>query len=194
MNYLKLSKIKKLYFDCAEIARALAISNASAKVTANRYAKNGLLLRIKRNLYVLRERWDSAQEKDKFILANLLQVPSYISLMTALSYYEVTTQLQRDFIESIALKRTKEIAAGETVFNFTRIDKKLYFGFAKISDFFIASPEKAFLDALYLKSLKRYSFDISSLDLKKLEFKKLKAIAQNFPMATRKEMRKIWKS
>ena len=51
--------------------------------------------------------------EQKFIIANIYQVPSYISLMTALDYYEITTQMQRDFIESVILKRTvtKEIEA-----------------------------------------------------------------------------------
>ena len=85
---------------------------------------------------MLRERWDTLENEEKFMLANLAQVPSYISLMTAMAYYGITTQIQRDFVESIALKWTKEIKIGDSVFNYSKINKKLYFGFVKTKGFF----------------------------------------------------------
>ena len=109
MKLAELKKIKKFYFGYEDISRALGISAASAKVTASRYTKQGILLRMKKNMYVLREAWNAAGREDKFLLANMGQVPSYISLMTALDYYEITTQVQRDFFESVAVKRSKEI-------------------------------------------------------------------------------------
>ena len=109
MKLLELSKIRKLYFSYLDIARALGISTASAKVSASRYVKLGVLVRIKRNMYMLREVWNTAGREEKFVIANLGQAPSYISLMTALDYYEITTQVQRDFFESVVVKRTKEI-------------------------------------------------------------------------------------
>ena len=42
------------------------ISEASSRVTASRYAKKGLLLRIRKNMYVLRERWIAADKEEKF--------------------------------------------------------------------------------------------------------------------------------
>lgn len=109
MKFLQLQNISKLYFGHEEIARALGITSNSAKVTASRYVKQGLLVRLKRNLYILKEKWFNLDREQKFVIANLIQTPSYVSLMTALDYYEITTQMQRDFIESIALKRTKGV-------------------------------------------------------------------------------------
>ncbi|MCX5686575.1 MAG: hypothetical protein NTW09_03850 [Candidatus Omnitrophica bacterium] len=181
MNIAKLRHIKKLYFGYEEIARALAVRSDSARVFANRYVRQGLLVRLKRNIYVARESWDNLSEKDLFCLANVCQVPSYVSLMTALSYYGITTQVQRRFIESIAVKRTKEFIIDDTVFNYVKINRKMYGGFMKKDGFFIAAPEKALLDALYLKSLRRYSFDVSSLDLSKLDTARLKELAKKYP-------------
>ena len=62
MKLIEIQKIDKLYFGHEEIARVLGISEASSKVTASRYAKKGLLLRIKKNMYVLRERWIAAEK------------------------------------------------------------------------------------------------------------------------------------
>jgi predicted transcriptional regulator of viral defense system len=83
MKFLELHTIHKLYFGYEEIARALGISPASARVSASRYVRQGLLVRVKRNMYVLREVWNALGRAEKFVLVNMGQTPSYISLMTA---------------------------------------------------------------------------------------------------------------
>ena len=186
MRTIELSKINKLYFGYEEISRALGITPQSARVSASRYVNQGLLIKVKRNIYVLKEKWNVLEREEKFILANIVQVPSYISLMTALDYYEITTQIQRDFIESVALKRTWETEVGNVFFNYTRIKPELYWGFIREKDFFIASPEKAFLDALYLMSLGRYNLDIASLDFSRLNRDRINKLAGNFPAKTQK--------
>lgn len=191
MKLQELNKIPKLYFGIADIARALDISPASARVSASRYVKLGALVRIKKNIYVLRETWNAAGREEKFVFANLGQTPSYISLMTALDYYEITTQIQRDFFESIAVKRTKEIKVDDSLFRYSKITGTLYFGFKKQKDFFIATPEKAFLDAIYLMSFGRYALDMSALDADKLNREEVRRQSKNFPSKT-KEMLKTY--
>jgi len=184
MRFLHLQNIQKLYFGHEDIARALGITLQSAKVTANRYIKYGLLVRLKRNIYVLKEKWTSIDREQEFLLANIIQVPSYISLMTALDYYEITTQVQQDFIESVAVKRTKGVEIDQKYFNFTKINTDLYSGFSRTRGFFIAAPEKAFLDAVYLMSFGRYSFDIPSIDFSKLNLEKIGYMGRLFPLKT----------
>jgi predicted transcriptional regulator of viral defense system len=185
MRGIELHKIDKLYFGYEEISRVLGISLESAKLSAHRYTKKGFLVRIKRNIYILRKRWDILDRTEKFQLTNLIQVPSYISLMTAMDYYQITTQLQQDFFESIAVKRTKEIEIEKNVFNYSKIKAELYFGFSKEKDFFIAASEKAFLDAIYLMSLGRYNFDLSSIDFSKFNIDKLLKMVAEFPPKTK---------
>jgi len=190
MNYTKISRLTKLYFSYRDISKAFGISLGSSRVTASRLVKSGDIIRIKRDYYVLSQKWNSSTLEDRFILANLLQVPSYISLMTALSYYEVTTQMQRDFIESVVYYRTKHVEISGASFNYSKINKKLYSGFTKVNGFFIASPEKAFLDAVYLKSLKKYNFDITSVDRDKLDMTLVKSLAGKYPVLTRRLLSK----
>jgi len=190
MNYVKLRDIDKLYFGYEELSRVLGVKPGSARVIACRYVKNGFLLRLKRNMYILMDRWQALSPEDRFALANIVQVPSYISLMTAMGYYGITTQMQRDFIESVATRRTKEIKVENTLLNYTKIDKKLYFGFVRLKGYFIATPEKAFMDALYLKTLKRYAFDLSSIDFAKLDKRNLKTVSDKFPLSVKKELGK----
>ena len=186
MKLNQLRRIQKLYFGYEELARVLGINPASARVAASRYVQQGLLVRIKRNLYVLRETWQAAGREDKLVIANLGQVPSYISLTTALDYYDITTQMQREYYESVAVLRTKEIRVNSTVFKYTRISDSLYSGFQKEKGFFIATPEKALLDAFYLMSYGRYSLDLSALDASRLDQKKIRKLSRKFPAKTTK--------
>jgi predicted transcriptional regulator of viral defense system len=186
MKILQLRKIKKKYFNLRQFANTLNMPVSSAKVTASRYVKAGALIRPKRDLYVSAEQWEYLTPEDKFQLANLIQTPSYISLLTALSYYEISTQIQREFIESVAIKRTKQVEVKGTVFNYTKIKKGLYFGFVRVRDFFIAEPEKALLDAFYLTSLNKYTLDIEALDFNKIDKEKLLEFLPKFPVSVQK--------
>jgi predicted transcriptional regulator of viral defense system len=190
MKFLELRTIPKLYFGYEEIARVLGINLASARVSASRYVRQGLLVRIKRNMYVLREVWNALGRAEKFVLVNMGQTPSYISLMTALDYYEITTQVQRDFFESVAVKRTKEIQIDGSVFRYSKIASNLYFGFKKEKGFFIATPEKALVDAFYLMSYGRYALDISALDSEKLDRDKIIRLSMEFPSKTKNMLKK----
>ncbi len=193
MNATLLKSIKPVFFSSRDVALALGISGDSARLACHRYFEKGLLIRPKRDIYVLAENWGRLELAELYALANRLQVPSYISFLTALSYYEITTQIQRNFFESVAVVRTKQVAAVDTIFRYIKIEKKLYFGFTKKDNFFIALPEKAFLDAVYLMSLGRYRLDVSSLDMGKFNAKELKRLAGLFPTATRRLLEKICK-
>jgi predicted transcriptional regulator of viral defense system len=190
MRIFELNSIKKLYFGYEDIGRVLNISPASARVSASRYVKLGLLMRLKRNTYILRERWNTASREEKFTLANLGQVPSYISLMTAMDYFEITTQVQRDIIESTALKRTKEISLNGSLLRYSKVSQKLYFGFTRHQEFFIATPEKAFLDAVYLFSLGRYALDFAALDKDRLNRTEIMHMIRNYPLKTKRFLEK----
>lgn len=190
MKLVELKKIKNFWFGCDDIAKTLGISAASAKVTASRYARQGILLRVKNNMYMFREAWNAAGREDKFRLANMGQVPSYISLMTALDYYEITTQMQRNFFESVAVKRSKEINIDGSVFRYVKLAADLYSDFKKEKDFFIAAPEKALLDAFYMMSYGRYRLDLSSLDAAKLDRKEIKRLSRKFPLKTKNMLKR----
>ena len=181
MRYNDIKKIKKLYFTYQDIAKILSISEDSARVLCSRYVKQKYLVRLKRNFYILKERWDNIAPNQRLELANILQVPSYISLMTALSFFEYTTQVQQKFIESISLYRTFTKDIEGVVFNYSRIKRDYYFGFSKKNSIFIASPEKAFIDSLYLNYLGKYNLDLSSLNLDKIDRRGCENILKRYP-------------
>ncbi|MFC1840950.1 type IV toxin-antitoxin system AbiEi family antitoxin domain-containing protein [Thermodesulfobacteriota bacterium] len=190
MRIKDLQKIGNKYFGLQDLAKILGISFNSAKVSASRYVKQGYLVRIKKNMYTLPEFWNNAPIEDVFMIANLGQTPSYISLTTALSYYEITTQIQQDYIESIVIRRTKKININGLTFRYNKIKDNLYFGFVKEKDFFIATPEKAFIDSIYLTSLGRYAFDLAAIDREKINWNKIVDLCNRFPLKIRKRLEK----
>ena len=175
MKLQELRSIKKLYFNSHDIAHTLGISQRSALISANRYVKQGYIVRFKRNIYLHRDVWERLAAEEKFMLANMGQTPSYISLMTALDYHGVTTQIRADYIESINIKRTKEFRVENVFFSYTKISEDLYQGFYRdAKGFFIAFPEKALIDAIYLSVLGKYRFDVNAIEMDKLDQKRLK--------------------
>lgn len=194
MRYKDIVKLnEKLFFTPEEVSEIFKISYSSAKVLCTRFVKKGIFLRIKKNFYITEQKFKSLSQEELFKISNFLQIPSYISFSTALSFYGVSTQVQRGFIENACLKRTRKIEVGEIVFNFYKIKKMYYFDFIKINDFFIATKEKALLDSLYLYSFGKYSLDISAIDFDKFDKGKLKKLIRVYPGKTRKILRKLCK-
>ena len=188
MKALQLNRTNQLILSTSDISRILEISIESARVTASRYVRKGLIVRLKRDMYISTEKFRILELRDQFRIANLLQTPSYISLTTALSYWEISTQQQQSFIESIALKRTKTVAVEMLTFSYILIKDACYNGFVQKGGFFIAAPEKALADAVYLASLGRYNLDASALNFNRIDVKK----TEEFIKKTNRVTKSYW--
>jgi predicted transcriptional regulator of viral defense system len=189
VKILKLNTIEKNFFGFRDISNALGISHASARVVAHRYTKNGVLVRIKPDIFVLTEKWNNFTIEEKFQTANLLQVPSYVSLTTALEYYEITTQIQQNYIECVSIRRTFSKKINELTIRYSKVSEKLYFGFERKNNVYIAQPEKALIDAMYLASLGRYSLDIAAVSLNRFDQKVLPQMLEAYPLRTKNILR-----
>jgi predicted transcriptional regulator of viral defense system len=190
MKIFELNKINKLTFSVEDISSALSITKESAKVSATRYVKSGLLLRLKNNLYITTDKFERLNEEELFKLVNVIQVPSYISFTTALSYYNISSQQLQNTVESAALKRTKNIVVNSTHFSYILLKKNFYNNFIVKNDFFIATPEKAMADVIYLSSINRYQCDFEAVDFKKID----KKIISNLLEATNLKTINFWNS
>jgi hypothetical protein len=186
MSYEDMLKIDKPLFTQYDVAHQLGIKLASAAVLCSRYVRKGLLVRLKRGLYARTETLGHLDQIELFRIANMLQVPSYISLVTALSYYGITNQPSRGFFESISLNRTRRFEAGSLSFYYSKIRPELYREFVKRDGVFIALPEKAVLDSFYLASMGRYTLSGSSLDLMKVDEEILADLSVLYPPKARR--------
>ncbi|MBI4648314.1 MAG: hypothetical protein HY738_17450 [Bacteroidia bacterium] len=90
--------------------------------------------------------------------ANLIYSPSYISLESALSFYELIPE-GIFCVTSVSTNKTTEFETKAGRFHYNALKKDLFFGYTyyKYSDntntmIMIAEPEKAILDFLYLKT------------------------------------------
>ena len=192
MSYERLLTIDKPFFTQHDVAHAIGTKLASAEVLCSRYVKKGLLMRLKRGFYARTETLSHLDQIDLFRIANILQVPSYISLRTALSYYGITPQMQKGFFESISVKRTKTFEFGGLSFHYIKLRPELYRDFVKRDGIFIALPEKAVLDTFYLASLGRYSLDGASLDLTVVNNENLVEFSALYPPKVRKYFEELY--
>jgi len=173
MKAFDLNRIGELFFSTADIANVLGISPVSARVSASRYVRKKILVRLKRDVYIRADRMAYLTDGERFRLANIIQTPSYISLTTALSYYGISTQQMQNYVESVALKRTKRVVVNNLSFSYHLIKQEIYDRFELRDGFFIAVPEKAVTDAIYLTSLGRYNCDFYAVDFTKVDKEKV---------------------
>ena len=182
---------KKTFFMPEDVSSVLNIETNSARVLCSRYSKNGIFIKLKNNYYAFAAIWELNKEEDFFQVANVLQVPSYVSFMTALAHYGITSQVQRNFFESVSVKRTVQYNVKDSEFLYCKLNKKYYFDFVKKGSFFIATPEKAFLDCVYLFSFGKYRADFDSISVEKLNKKKILGLLTKYPERIKKSVKKI---
>lgn len=181
MNYIsvekELKKRKIIVFTPLEFQRIFKVSYNNSKSFINRSLKKGLLVKLRNGLYTL-----AGTDVPKFLIANKLYLPSYISFETALSYYGMIPEVIYT-IFSATTKASREFETGGNYFTFHKIKKEAFFGYVpkKIDKVvvLIAEPEKALLDYLYFVSLKKKSFN-DRLDIKNISKRKLLKLVKYF--------------
>ena len=76
-------------------------------------------------------------------------------------------------------------------FSYHKIGRERYSGFVRKEGIFIAVPEKAFLDCVYLFAYGKYKPDFGSMDLTKLDTGRLKKLMRGYPPKPMKIARKL---
>ena len=101
--------------------------------------------------------WDKpTDEKYLFLVANKVYEPSYVSMESALAYYEIIPETVLG-VTSISSRKTKQYKSNWGVFSYRSIKPQYMIGYQIIEyspgyKFKIASLEKAIVDYLYLNS------------------------------------------
>jgi predicted transcriptional regulator of viral defense system len=112
----------------------------------------GLVIRIKRDLYVVSQKVHN-QKISSELIANHLYGPSYISLESALAYYGLIPERVYS-MRSICMKLHKQYETPIGLFEYVKVPEKYYsIGVSQeiIDDsyaFLIATPEKALCDKI----------------------------------------------
>lgn len=159
-NYiLDIYKDKRTVFQLSDIA--MLFPRAENKYLANKmgyYVQTGRLLNPRKGIY-------AKPDYNPLELANLLYTPSYISLEYVLQQAGVIFQYDSRYTSVSYLSR--EIEADDKTYSYRRIKEEIIMNTTGIvrskENVNIATPERAFLDMLYLN--KDFYFDnTNSLD------------------------------
>lgn len=155
-----IEQLKKLpYFDKKTIYQISEQYNLKAG-TVDAYISRSLarkeLIQLKKGVYITADYFNKNKGDISyaFYLANALRQPSYVSLWTALQYYNLATEAIHSVI-SVTPKVTRNYQNKAGSFAYHSIKKNLFSGFSLVKgnfDFFIATPSKALFDLVYFKT------------------------------------------
>ena len=171
-------KAKKLWlFGAAEVRTLFGLSASATASLLHRYKKAGFIVQPRRGLYLLPDTLPS-----DFHLANRMYSPSYLSLEAALSYHGIIPETVYE-ITSVTPKATRRFSALGKVFSYHKIKQSAYSGYRTEPyqgvSFYIAEPEKAIVDASYLR-LVRGGNQIERFNKQKLDLGKTLSYARLF--------------
>lgn len=133
------------------------------------------LVRLRRNRYTFSN--TSISSSNFYRFANKIYSPSYISLETGLSYYNLIPETVYS-ITSVTTRKTQNFDNKFGKFTYQTVRKELFWGYdvknVGLSDqFLIAEPEKLILDYLYLHQNVESNEDYFELRFNFEEFKKI---------------------
>ena len=180
-----LSQLERPYLTVADLEKILGLKRASLYVTLHRLVRYGVLERLRRGVYHL-----ALRPADVPRIANLLYMPSYLSFESALARYGILSQIPYA-VTFATTRRSKRMTLGGTAVEFHQLRRDLFFGYTLENGLYVAEPEKALLDELYLVKRGKASLELSELRLDDLSLEKALAYATRFPPSVQETARKL---
>jgi len=137
-----------------------------------RWVKAGKVYQLRRGLYALAPPYQQIKPHP-FLVANQLVRPSYISLQSALAYYGLIPEYV-PVTTSVTSDRPQEVSTPLGEYQFKRVKKDRFFAFdlEDVGDgqsAYLAEPEKALLDLVYLRTGGEEISYLRSLRLQNME-------------------------
>lgn len=177
MNFQEIRKTLILHglqvFTAQEFVNLFKIDSSLVKVKLSRYKKAGYLVSPRRGVYYLTD-----EVENKYKIANKIYRPSYISLDSAMSKYEIIPETVYA-ITSVTTKATREFTDKQSTYKYYKIKKSIFTAYHIEGDVLMADPEKAVIDYLYFVALGKRELN-DRLDLSKIDRKKMLALALDF--------------
>ena len=149
-----LAQVKDLPLFSSNLLRAGDTLPAQVHKQLSRWVKSGKVLQLRRGLYALAEPYRK-ETPHPFTVANQLLTPSYISLQSALAYYEMIPEAVPHVTSLTSRKRTRTFTTPLGVFSYRSLQPDMFSGFQLVEisptqRAYLARPEKALFDLVYL--------------------------------------------
>lgn len=159
-------------------------NHSAVRLQLSRWVASGRLLQLRRGLYALAPLYQKIKPHP-FLVANRLRPASYVSCQSALDYYGLIPDVAQLTI-SVTTKRPYDFINPLGKFSFRHIKQSLFFGYHLVDlgsnqRAFIASPEKALLDLIYLEpdgDSKEYLQELRLQNLSQLDLNLLYKMTQ----------------
>ena len=152
---------------CFDINQVRMVQPGFDRNALTRWLANGYIVQLKNGLYAFKD-WTMISGAD-LIAANLMYRPSYISLYSALAHYGMIPEFVAQ-TTSVTTLKTASFNNEMGMFDYRHIKPELYWGYKLVDsvsqrNIFMALPEKALLDLLYLSPNLKTEDDMLQLRL-----------------------------
>jgi predicted transcriptional regulator of viral defense system len=149
-----------------------------------RWKRAGKIIQLRRGLYTLAPPYQQVKPHP-FLVANHLQSGSYVSNQSALAYFGLIPEYT-PVVTSVTTMRPGERETPLGVYIFQHIQKSLFYGYRLVDlrngmQAFLALPEKALLDLIYLQpggDSHAYLDELRLQNLERLDIQVLKQLAE----------------
>lgn len=154
--------------------------DAYINISVNRLLECGELVKVMRGVYALKREVLNIEK-----IAAQVYYPSYISFESALARHGILNQ-GRYGLTLATTRHSKQINIAGVECTYSRLKPALFFGFDLMDRIFLASPEKAVLDELYLICLGKRDVETSEWYLDGLDRAKIQEYIQPFNASVKK--------
>lgn len=166
----KLLELNLKIFTPNDLKVIFGVSKRAVQGFLNYNIKKGAFVHLRKGLYGL-----NRNLPNEFVLANRVYFPSYVSLDSALAYYNLIPETVYS-ITSVTTRPTREFKVNNLSYEYRKIKREAYAGYEpkKVNGqiIYIAVPEKAVADFLYFVSLGKQTFN-DRLKIEKIDKIKL---------------------
>lgn len=145
----------------SEAVARLGVSSVRASQILRSLSEAGLVTRLRHGLWLLE------QDADPFIIPPYLTAPfpAYVSFWSALSSHGMIEQIPRQvFVATLGRPRTVETALA--AYSIHHLAPEVFGGYTGSADSgYLATPEKALFDTVYLRAARRTRVYLPEIDL-----------------------------
>lgn len=123
------------------------------RIQLSRWVKTGKIYQLRRGLYSIAPPYQKINPHP-FLVANHLQKASYVSLQSALAYYGLIPEVV-NITTSVSTGRPERLETPLGTYEFRHVKTEFLFSYQMVElggqSAFVATPEKALLDLIYLQ-------------------------------------------